>query len=123
MKKIIPILIGLGMLGLTIYEFAFTSDGVEQADSEAYLAEISDQEGQDMASEVKQIGLELGNLAPDFALNTLDGEEIVLSNYRGSTVMLNFWTTWCPPCRAEMPDMQKFYQNTEVEVLAVNLTD
>lgn len=37
--------------------------------------------------------------------------------------MLNFWATWCPPCRAEMPDMEKFHQDTDVEILAVNLTE
>lgn len=37
--------------------------------------------------------------------------------------MINFWATWCPPCRAEMPDMEKFYQDKDIVVLAVNLTD
>src|SRR5690606_11753858 len=36
---------------------------------------------------------------------------------------INFWATWCPPCRAEMPDMEKFYKDKEIEILAVNLTD
>ncbi len=37
--------------------------------------------------------------------------------------MLNFWATWCPPCRAEMPDMEKFHQDKDVVILAVNLTE
>lgn len=37
--------------------------------------------------------------------------------------MINFWATWCPPCRAEMPDMEKFYQNEDIVILAVNLTE
>lgn len=46
--------------------------------------------------------------APDFELSSLEGEKIKLSNYRGKLVFLNFWATWCPPCRSEMPDLQEF---------------
>src|SRR5699024_12007909 len=68
-------------------------------------------------------GLEVGNLAPDFELETLDGETVKLSDFRGERVMVNFWATWCPPCRAEIPDMQKFYEKTDIQILAINLTD
>ncbi len=70
-------------------------------------------------------GLAKGELAPDFELTTLKGEDMRLSDYRGKAVILNFWATWCPPCRAEMPHMQTFYENQQdkdVEVVAVNLT-
>ncbi len=55
-------------------------------------------------------GLEIGDRAPDFKLNTLEGETLQLSDFRGERVMINFWATWCPPCRQEMPDMERFYQ-------------
>lgn len=71
----------------------------------------------------EKVGLEIGNEAPDFELETLDGEKVKLSDYRGHPVMLNFWATWCPPCKDEIPDMQKFYEDNDVVVLAVNLTD
>lgn len=67
-----------------------------------------------------------GKPAPDFNLTTLDGETVKLSDYKGKKVILNFWATWCPPCKAEMPHMQNFYeQNQEngIEILAVNLTN
>ena len=71
-------------------------------------------------------GLALGEMAPDFQLTTLDGEEVQLSDYRGKKVVLNFWATWCPPCRAEMPHMQTYYEEQadeeNVAILAVNLT-
>lgn len=71
-------------------------------------------------------GLAKGETAPDFELTTLDGEAVRLSDYKGKKVILNFWATWCPPCRAEMPDMQKYYdeqaEGENVEILAVNLT-
>lgn len=49
--------------------------------------------------------------APEFTLSTLTGESVKLSSLRGKTVILNFWTTWCPPCKSEMPDMQQFYSD------------
>jgi cytochrome c biogenesis protein CcmG, thiol:disulfide interchange protein DsbE len=76
------------------------------------------------ANNEKTTGLAIGNVAPDFELKTLDGKTIRLSNLKGKKVILNFWATWCPPCRAEMPEMQHFYEKhqKEVEILAVNLT-
>lgn len=74
-------------------------------------------------SKSQETGLEVGNIAPDFELKSLSGEPAKLSDYKGKKVMLNFWATWCPPCKAEMPEMQKFYEaNKEnVEILAVNM--
>ena len=60
--------------------------------------------------ENQKTGLEAGNKAPDFELKTLAGETAKLSSFKGKKVMLNFWATWCPPCKAEMPAMQKFYE-------------
>jgi len=51
-----------------------------------------------------------GTVAPDFALVTLDGKTVRLSDYRGQVVFLNFWATWCPPCRNEMPSMEKLHK-------------
>lgn len=49
-------------------------------------------------------------LAADFTLSTPDGEEIRFADLRGKVVLLNFWATWCPPCKAEMPDLQSLYE-------------
>ncbi len=62
-------------------------------------------------------------LAPDFSLKNMDGESQSLSDYRGKVVMLNFWATWCPPCRHEMPSMESIYQDLKEQgfvVLGVN---
>jgi len=50
------------------------------------------------------------SLAPDFAVPDLAGQAVRLSGLRGKVVLLNLWTTWCPPCREEMPSMEKLYQ-------------
>jgi peroxiredoxin len=50
--------------------------------------------------------LDAGDVAPDFTITTLDGETVSLSDYRGKVVFLNFWASWCPPCRAEMPSIE-----------------
>src|SRR5262249_59991016 len=47
---------------------------------------------------------------PDFAVPDLSGQAVRLSNLRGKVVLLNLWTTWCPPCREEMPSMERLYR-------------
>ena len=59
-----------------------------------------------------EAGLGLGNLPPDFELTTLDGDSLTLSELKGKKVVLNFWATWCPPCKAEMPHMENYYRNS-----------
>ncbi len=71
------------------------------------------------------IGLKIGQQAPDFELPLLGGQTAKLSDYRGRTVVLNFWATWCPPCQAEMPHMQQVHaeqENHGVTILGVNAT-
>ncbi len=68
--------------------------------------------------------LPVGSKAPDFALQTVMGETVKLSSFRGKTVLLEFFATWCPHCQAEAPYLVKIYQAlppTGFEVLAVNV--
>lgn len=71
------------------------------------------------------VGLEVEERAPSFELTTLDGEKISSDDLKGKKVLLNFWATWCPPCKEEMPDMQKLYEeykDEDVVVVGVNVT-
>ncbi len=66
----------------------------------------------------------VGESAPDFTLPSLGGTPVRLSDYRGRVVFLNFWATWCPPCRDEMPSMESLYQRLkgrDFEMLAVSI--
>lgn len=70
--------------------------------------------------------VQVDELAPDFRLQDLDGRVVMLSDFRGKTVVLNFWATWCPPCREEMPEFQELWDergtggSDDLVVLAVN---
>ena len=67
--------------------------------------------------------LEAGDKAPDFVLTDLNGDTHQLSDYKGKGVFLNFWGTWCEPCKKEMPHMEKLANEYKgkVEILAVNV--
>lgn len=65
----------------------------------------------------------VGQAAPDFVLPDLTGREVTLSRYRGKFVLLGFWASWCPPCREEMPSLQKLHEDftgRDLVLLAVN---
>ncbi len=67
-----------------------------------------------------------GKQAPDFTLTTTDGKTLKLSDYKGKGVIVNFWATWCPPCRAEIPDMvelQKEYASKGFSFIGIAVGD
>ena len=64
-----------------------------------------------------------GLLAPDFELQTLDGSSMSLSDLRGQVVIVNVWTSWCPPCKREMPAFQRVYQEYESRGLVILAVD
>ncbi len=67
-----------------------------------------------------------GQQAPDFTTVNIQGEKVSLSQYRGQVVILNFWATWCPPCKEEMPSMEQLHQTFKdrgLVMLAVNVEE
>ncbi len=77
------------------------------------------------ATSLASSGME-GQMAPDFVLKSSSGENLRLSEYRGDVVMINFWATWCGPCRQEMPLLDELYaryQRVGFNLLGVNIDD
>jgi len=73
-----------------------------------------------------QVAIEGDIPAPDFTFPGLDGKMVSLSDYKGKVVLVNIWATWCPPCVAEMPSMEKLYhkfKGENFEILAVSIDE
>ncbi|ADC89030.1 Redoxin domain protein [Thermocrinis albus DSM 14484] len=103
-RELVPIALAAILLGMILF-FAFQH-------------EKEDKQG---------VSVQTGNIQlPDMVFRTLDGREVRLSQYRGKVVLLNFWASWCPPCREEMPIFEQVYNRYKdkgFEILAVNMDD
>jgi len=115
MKKQWIIILLIGLVGVGVYQMASGRFG-QTREKSPVTAGLATQQ---------VIGLQKGNLAPDFELVTTGGKHIKLSELRGKKTIVNMWATWCPPCKAEVPDLERFYEehhNEGLEIVAVDLT-
>jgi peroxiredoxin len=74
-------------------------------------------------SDTDTVDVRVGTNAPDFTLSDMNGDPVTLSSLRGKVVLVNFWATWCPPCRAEKPTMERLhhaFSGQDFVILAVN---
>ena len=80
------------LIALLLFCSVFTAEGFAQPPSPFAVDKLS------------------GQRAPDFTLKDINGNSVSLSSFKGKVILLNFWATWCPPCRSEIPSMNKLYQ-------------
>lgn len=125
MKKHLFLLFALVLLAVAIYTVnTYNSKGAKaNSTSENSDSSKQAQTSTDTSNTLKGDTIELGK-AKDFTLVDLNGNKVSLSDFRGKKVFLNFWATWCPPCKAEMPEIEKVYQETkdsDFVILAVEI--
>ena len=120
-KSIVGMIVVLALVAIMLSGYI-----KNQLDTSKTVNEQSQIKGYEVNLEKVETGIKKGQLAPDFTLQTVTGESFTLSDLKGKKVLLNFWASWCPPCKKEMPDLQDYYENyakeENVEIVAVNLT-
>ncbi len=109
------------LAGITIAMLLFGGDLLNKSDPAA-LPQVANETDLSDSAGIQEIGA----VAYDFTLPDLDDKAITLSELHGRPVILNFWATWCAPCRIEMPEFQKVYENHpdgELAIIAVNIDE
>ncbi len=128
------ILAGLGWIGLITYSYFFYDPGPQTPGALRREDRINefvlksnqgiflDKEAQLHFDEERPA---IGFRAPDFELQDLQGQNVRLSDLYGKPILLNFWASWCPPCRKEMPDLQEFFSRygDKIHVIGINSND
>jgi|SRR5690625_1754869 len=127
MRNWILIIGAMLLAGWAIFDFVANNQSKDEIIAEGFQNEVSKGEWDEQTGtgkQVKQLSIGKGDVAPDFELVTTEGDTVNLSDFNGEKVLLNFWATWCPPCRNEMPDMQTYHETTDdAVILAVNITE
>jgi thiol-disulfide isomerase/thioredoxin len=128
-KLILPLLVvlvfGISIYTVTNYNKNKANDLIIADEEKSNINnKPSESDVSNKASSTNKNAISDKNPALDFKLKDLNGKEVALSDYKGKKVFLNFWASWCPPCKAEMPDIEKLYEETkdsDLVILAVNV--
>ncbi len=118
-RLVVIVLIAIGAIALGVISYAFFT-------SRSDLSKFALTEGRglfldDPTELTNEVAPRLGYLAPDFTLEDLTGQKVSLSSFRGKPVFLNFWASWCPPCRKEMPELQNFHERYGEQIALVGI--
>lgn len=128
-KKILAIVIAaivitLGIVVAISYSGSSKNQVTDTDKKTEEKAQVDNQKDNEKSEDVEEADIAIGEAAPDFTLETLEGEKVSLSDYKGKIVLINFWATWCKFCDIEMPDLNDVDKNNEdVVVLAVNVQE
>ena len=118
MKKLLIVLTAAVLIGVSIYTVNTYNSSVKNKDN----GNTTQSNSNNNTTTTKPIGINpdaIKTKAIDFKLKDLDGKELSLSDLKGKKVFINFWATWCPPCKAEMPEIEKIYQETKNSDLVI----
>lgn len=130
-KRILIIILVAIELVAGLFYFTSSKDKKEDIPSESSISnnvDKNEEKAEEIVEEEDTESIEpdiaIGELAPDFTLVNLDGEEVSLSDFRGKYVLINFWATRCKYCDIEMPDLDRLNEeNDDLVVLAVNVME
>ncbi len=128
MKKIFKILLVVvilaGVLVGAVYAYNALKDDVKLNSKEESTAEQIQNKTEQQPGESAEVTENDRTLAPDFAVEDKDGNTVRLSDMRGKPTIVNFWTSWCPPCKAELPDFDAAYKElgNEFNFMIVHLS-
>ncbi|PKR78727.1 thiol:disulfide interchange protein [Halalkalibacillus sediminis] len=118
-KRLIALGIILTLGGIIVYNVMAGDQEQEEEGSESGAVFVVPEGMEDVNKKI-----EIGEAAPNFQLTNMDGDQVELNDFKGKKVLLNFWASWCGPCRAEMPHMQDIHEKygDEVAIVGVNVT-
>jgi len=119
-------IVSFGLLAFLLILLLYISfmDKKEEERGRLYSVAEESLKGKTLGEENKKLLEEATKKLSELNLLTLDGEEVKLSDYKGKVVLVNFWASWCPPCKEEMPIFEKVYQkysDKNFVILAVNM--
>lgn len=116
------LLIGISMIAYQKLTKEYSADQLQEKTYEEDTEEATLDTEEETANETEE---KEEQIAPDFTVVNAEDEEITLSELVGKPMVLNFWASWCSPCKSEMPAFQKVYEEygDEVEFVVVNMTD
>jgi cytochrome c biogenesis protein CcmG, thiol:disulfide interchange protein DsbE len=118
-RLVVAVLIAVGAIALGVISYAFFTN---RSDLSRFA--LTSGRGvflEDLTGLKDETAPRLGYRAPDFELPDLEGQKVTLSALRGKPILLNFWATWCPPCRQEMPELQEFHRRYGDQIVLVGV--
>lgn len=124
-RNILVVVVILAAIGGAVWTAMDKGDSQDQASSDDKKSTKATEDGENkQAGATRDQQSEEGFQAPDFTLKTLEGETVTLSKNDGKPSLVNLWASWCPPCKVEMPHLQKAYEKygDQVNFHMVNLT-
>ncbi|HEX3077220.1 MAG TPA: TlpA disulfide reductase family protein [Lachnospiraceae bacterium] len=126
MKKYLKLILSIIALVILIGGSSFAYKRLKNSyDSKERLSTVEEPEGADTPSADADGKDSEKYPAPNFTVYTEDGEAVTLDSMKGKPVVVNFWASWCPPCKSEMPEFQKVFEElgTDVTFMMVDMTD